>query len=104
MYYKILKDNKVIEVTCDLQYVWIPKGTNRLLICSQKNAQGIISLDGKTVWHLKGFYPFPTKDYETVEAIPITKEEYHQWKALNGRTPEEIIDEYTLSLIEGGLL
>ena len=104
MYYKILKDGKVIEVTDNLQYVWIPSGSHRLLICSQRDAQGIVSMDGKTVWHLKGFYPFPTENYETVEAIEITKEEYHQLKVLNGKTAEEIIDEYTLSLIEGGLL
>ena len=104
MYYKILKDDKIIEVTDSLQYVWIPNGSKKLLICSQKDAQGVVSADGKTVWHLRGFYDFPFGNYETVEAIAITKEEYHQWKALNGRTPEEIIDEYTLSLIEGGLL
>jgi hypothetical protein len=104
MYYKILKDNKIVSVIDNLSYVCLSPKSGRILLCNQDEAQGIVSSDGSTIWHLKGFYDFPFGDYEAVEAIAITKEEYHQWKALNGRTPEEIIDEYTLSLIEGGLL
>jgi len=34
----------------------------------------------------------------------IEEYEYKQLRALNMKTPEEIIDEYTLLLIEGGVL
>ena len=104
MYYKILKNNKVISVMEGLHYVRLSPKSGKILLCGQSEAQGVISPTDGTVWHLNGFYPFPHDKYETVDIVEITKEEYHQWKALNGRTAEEIIDEYTLSLIEGGLL
>lgn len=104
MYYKIIKNNKIVDITDHLSYVRLSPKSGRVLLCPQAEAQGIVSSDGKNIWHLNGFYDFPNDEYETVSAVKITKEEYHRLKALNGRTPEEIIDEYTLSLIEGGLL
>jgi hypothetical protein len=104
MFYKIIKDNKVIDVIDSLTYVKISPKSGKLLICGRAEASGLVSSNGREVWHLKGFYPFPKEGYETVEIFKIDKEEYHQLKMLNGKTPEEIIDEYTLMLIEGGLL
>lgn len=104
MYYKIVKNNQVVDVVDQLTYVRLSPKSGKILLCPQAEAQGIVSSDRKEVWHLNGFYNFPNNDYETVSAIRITKEEYNRLKVLNGKTPEEIIDEYTLSLIEGGLL
>lgn len=104
MYYKIIKNNKIVDITDCLSYVRLSPKSGRVLLCPQAEAQGIVSSDGNSIWHLEGFYDFPSGEYETVFAIKITKEEYHRLKALNGRTPEEIIDEYTLALIEGGLI
>lgn len=104
MYYKVIKDSKVIDVLSVLIYVKYSLTLKRIILANIDNAQGILSSDEKQVWHLRGLYDIPVEGYDTVEIAEITKEEYHQWKALNGRTPEEIIDEYTLSLIEGGLL
>lgn len=104
MFYKVIKNNKVIDVTDSLTYVRISPKSGKILICTKAEASGIASSDRKTVWHLKGFYPFPSGDYETVEIETISKEEYRQLKMLCGKTPEEIIDEYTLMLIEEGLL
>lgn len=42
--------------------------------------------------------------YDTVQLIPIDTYEYQKLKALNGKTAEEIIDAYTLTLLEGGVL
>jgi hypothetical protein len=53
---------------------------------------------------VRGFHPLTRPGYETVDVYEIEEKEYHQLKALNGLTPEEIIDEYTLYLIEEGLL
>jgi hypothetical protein len=39
-----------------------------------------------------------------MELVEIDELEYKQLKALNGKTPEEIIDEYTLLLIEEGII
>lgn len=73
-------------------------------LANLSNAQGIMSSDERRFWHLRGLYRIPIEGYDTVDLVEISSEEYHQLKALNGKTPEEIIDEYTLALIEGGLL
>lgn len=104
MYYKLIKDNKVIDVIEKLVYIKLSPKSGKILLCPQSEAQGILSSDGKNIWHLQGFYDFPTDEYETASAIKISKEEYSQLKMLNGKTPQEIIDEYTLLLIEGGLI
>lgn len=104
MYYKLIKDNKVIDVIEKFVYIKLSPKSGKILLCPQSEAQGILSSDGNNIWHLQGFYDFPTDEYETVSAIKISKEEYSQLKMLNGKTPQEIIDEYTLLLIEGGFI
>lgn len=56
------------------------------------------------IWHVEGYYNLPSPNYDTVVLEPIDKYEYDQIKALGGTTPEAIIDAYTLTLIQGGLL
>ena len=104
MYYKIIKDSKVIDVLDELRFIKYNTISHRIVFSHVENAEGILSSDRRTAWHLRGLRALPVPGYDTVDAIEITKEEYHRLKALNGRTPEEIIDEYTLSLIEEGLL
>ena len=104
MYYKIIKDNKIVDLMERLLYIKMSSKSGKILLSTQGEAQGIMSSDGTTAWHLKGFYEFPQGEYETVSAVPISELEYLQLKALNGKTPEEIIDAYTLLLIEEGLL
>lgn len=104
MCYKIIKDSKVVDVLDELRFVQYNTISHRIVFSHVETAEGILSSDRKTVWHLRGLRALPVPGYDTVDAVEITKEEYHHLKALNGRTPEEIIDEYTLSLIEGGLL
>ena len=74
--------------------------------CDESSAQGIISSDEKYIWHLKHLYNFPIEagERDTVKLEAIDEYEYKQLKSLNMKTPEEIIDEYTLLLIEGGIL
>lgn len=43
-------------------------------------------------------------DYDTVELIEIDEYEYKQLKMLTLRDPNQIIDEFVLSLVEGGIL
>jgi hypothetical protein len=104
MYYKILQNEKVIDVISSPKYVRLSPKSNRILLCPKQTASGIVSEDGREVWQLKDFYPFPSGTYETVEMVKISEKEYHQFKALSGKTPEEIIDEYTLMIIEEGVL
>ena len=104
MYYKVLKDNRVIDVLDKLTYLkWQPK--NKIMLLSDLNeAQAILSSDGNTIWHVEGFYDLPVDGYETVKIIEIDEFEYKQLKMLNGKTPEEIIDAFLLTLIENNII
>lgn len=104
MYYKVIKNNKVIDVLDKLIYLkWQPK--HKIMVLSDINeAQAILSSDNETIWHERTLYRIPVDGYETVEIFPIEEFEYKQLKALNGRTPEQIIDEYNLLLLEMGVI
>lgn len=104
MYYKVLKDSKVIDVLDHLVYVKYQKKNDIMIACEQHEAQAIISSDGEYVWHVIGMYRIPVDGYDTVELIEIDQYEYKQLKMLNMKSPEEIIDAYTLLLINGGVL
>ena len=104
MYYKVLKNGRVIDVLNHLTFVKYQKKHNVMLLCDQSEAQAIVSSDGSYIWHVNWLYKVPVDGYDTVELVEIDEYEYHQLKVLNGKTPQEIIDEYTLSLLEGGIL
>lgn len=99
MYFKVIKDNKVIDVLDRLTYLkWQPK--NKIMLLSDESeAQAILGSNGNTVWHVEGFYDLPVSGYETVEILPIEKFEYEQLRMLNLKTPEEIIDAFLFDLI-----
>ena len=105
MYYKVVKDNKVIDVLNCITYLkWQPK--NKIMLLSDINeAQAILSSDGNTVWHEKSLYELPVDVcYDTVELVEIDEYEYKQLKVLNMKTPEDIIDEYNMLLLEMGVI
>ena len=104
MYYKVLKNNKVIDVLDRLVFVKYQQKHGIMLLCDQSEAQAIVSSDGSYVWHVNWLYKIPVDGYDTVELVEIDAYEYDQLKVLNLKTPEEIVDEYTLQLIEGGIL
>ena len=104
MYYKVLKNGKVIDVLDHLSFAKYQDKHRIMITCSQEEAQAIISSDGEYIWHVEGLYGIPVDGYDTVNLEEIDEYEYKQLKALNMKTPEEIIDEYTLLLIEGGIL
>ena len=104
MFYKVIKDNKVIDVLDHLTYLkWQPK--NKIMLLSDINeAQAILSSDGNTVWHVEGLYDLPVNGYDTVSVIAIDEYEYKQLRVLNMKSPESIIDEYNLLLLEMGVI
>lgn len=104
MYYKVIKNNKVIDVLDKLVYLkWQPK--HKIMVLSDENeAQAILSSDNETIWHEKTLYKIPVDGYETVSLVPIDIYEYKTLKALNGKTPEAIIDEFVLSLFADNIL
>ena len=104
MYYKVLKNGRAIDALDRLQFVKYQPKHGIMVNCIEDDAQGIISINGKYIWHVDGYYYIPVDGYDTVELQEIDKYEYDQIKALGGTSPEAIIDAYTLTLIEGGLL
>jgi hypothetical protein len=104
MYYKVLKDNKVIDVLGHLSFVKYQEKHGIMVSCTQEEAQAILSSGGEYIWHVHGLYNLPVDGYDTVEIQEINQYEYNQLKILNGKTIEEVIDAYTKSLIDGGVL
>lgn len=104
MYYKVMKNNKVIDVLDSLIYLkWQPK--HKIMVLSDINeAQAILSSDKNTIWHEKTLYNIPVSGYDEVEVEEIDEYEYKQLKMLNGQTPEEIIDSFLLELISKGVI
>ena len=104
MYYKVLKNNRVIDVLDTLFYLkWEPQ--HQIMVLTDENvAQAILSSDKNTIWHERTLYNVPVDGFETVDIVDVDKFEYEQLKMLNGKTPEEIIDAFMLSLLEGGVL
>lgn len=106
MFYKVIKNNKVIDVLDHLTYLKWQEKNKIMLLSDEGEGQAILGSDGNTIWHVEGFYDLPVEagNYETVKLISIEQFEYKQLKMLNGKTPEEIIDEYTMLLIEEGVI
>ena len=75
-----------------------------MLLSSEEEAQAILSSDGEHAWHTMFLDKIPVSGYDTVELIEIDKYEYDKLKCLNLKTPEAIIDEFVLSLLEDGVL
>ena len=104
MFYKVLKNNKVIDVLDRLTYLKYQPRNKIMLLSSEGEAQAILASNGNTIWHVEGFYDLPVSGYETVKLVKIDEFEFKQLKMLNGKTPEEIIDAFVASLIEDNLL
>ena len=104
MYYKVMKNNKVIDVLDNLIYLkWQPK--HKIMVLSDENeAQAILSSDKNTIWHEKTLYNVPVDGYDTVKLVEIDEYEYKKLKTLNLSTPQEIIDSFLLELINSGVV
>lgn len=104
MFYKVLKNGKVIDVLDQLIYLKWNSKHSIMVLSSEDDAQAILSSDKQTIWHERTFYNLPVSGYDTVDLVEIDEYEYRQLKILNGKTPEEIIDAYTLMLVSNGII
>lgn len=101
-FWKVIKDGKVVDVLDSLVYLkWEPKHKT-MVLSSEDEAQAILSSDKDTIWHEKTLYRIPMEAgvYDVVILSEIDWHEYKQLKMLNLSTPEQIIDEYNLMLLE----
>lgn len=104
MFYKVMYEDRVIDVMDRLVFLRYQPKHKIMLICDESNAQAIMSSDGSKVWHEESLYKVPVSGFDTVRIVEIDKYEYDRLSALNLKTPQEIIDVYTLSLIEEGVI
>lgn len=106
MYYKVVKDNKVIDVLDHLKYFKWQSKNKIMLLTDVNDAQVFLSSDDKTFWHTETLYKIPddAPKFDTVELIAIDEYEYKQLKVLNMKTPEQIIDEFVCSLLENNII
>lgn len=105
MAFKVLFNGNQIDAIKDKIYVKYQKKHDTLLLCPVEEAEGILSGDGNSAYHtFECPNRFKTDKFKTVQLEEITDTEYRRLQALNGMTPEQIIDAYTLSLIEEGIL
>ena len=79
MYYKVIKNNEVIDILRNINYIKYQEKHKILLLCDIKEAQAILSSDGKCGWHIEGLYNFPLDD-TAGEIGEITKTEYEKLK------------------------
>lgn len=103
MFYKVIKNNRVIDVLDKLVYVKWQEKHKIMVLCNEDEAQGIISSDGNKIWHEASLYRFPIRGYDEVKLEEIDEYEYEQLKALNFKTPEEIFDAAIMMLLERGV-
>lgn len=99
MYYKVLKDNNVIDVLDQLIFVKYQPKHSRMVLCGENEAQGVLSSDKNKIWHEASLYKIPVPGYETVKVEPIDEFEYRKLKVFNGKTPQEIIDNFMVQEI-----
>lgn len=103
MYYKLLKNGTVVDILDQLIYLKYNDRLNMMINSDVNSANAILSSDKNHYWHLIGL-PRAGVEMDTVEIVEISAQEYDRLKALNLKTPEEIIDAYTLTLLNGGIL
>lgn len=104
MFYKVIKDEKIIDVLNKLVFLKYEPRHKIMVLCSESEAQAILSSDQDYIWHEETMYKVPVDGYDTVSLVEIDEYEYRRLKMLNGKTAEEIIDAYTLTLIEEGVI
>lgn len=105
MYYKVIKNNKVIDVLDQLIYLKYQPKHKIMVLSSEDEAQAILGSDKNTIWHERTLYNIPVEnDYDVVDIQEIDQYEYKKLKTLNLSTPEEIIDSFVMSLLEDNII
>ena len=79
MYYKVIKNNEVVDILRNINYIKYQEKHKILILCDIKEAQAVLSSDGKCGWHIEGLYNF-TLDNTEYEIVEITEFEYEKLK------------------------
>lgn len=79
MYYKVIKNNEVVDILRNINYIKYQEKHKILILCDIKEAQAVLSSDGKCGWHIEELYNFPLDNTE-YEIVEITEFEYEKLK------------------------
>lgn len=104
MYYKVLYNKKIIDVLDKLQFCRYQLKHKILVLCAEKDAQGILSSTGETCYHTSGQLPIESDEFKTVTLEEIDEQEYKRLKLYNFSTPEEMAERIILELMERGVM
>lgn len=78
MYTKIIHNNQIIDVMDNVRYVKCLPRTQKVLAVDKNQANGLVSSDGSTIYHIYGT-PHTFKDKKiSVTVEEITEEEYNE--------------------------
>lgn len=106
-YYKVIKDEKVIDVLNkdEIHYLKYSKKHGRMFnAVGIHEAQAIFSSTREHIWHVNYLHEIPVEGYDTVKLEEIDVYEYNKLKFELATSIEEILDSYTMLLIERGVL
>lgn len=104
MYYKVLKNNNVIDVLDRLVFLKYQPKHQIMLLCGRKDAQAIKSSDGTQIWHVNGFSKLPVDGYSNVDIVEIDETEYKNLKIFQVDDPHELIDNFVLMLLQNNII
>lgn len=74
--YKILHNNQIIDVMEDVRYVKCLPKSQKLIAVDKAQANGIVSSNGDTIYHILGTKNTFNTEKLSVQIIKINKEEY----------------------------
>ena len=107
LYIKVIKDDVVTAVEAHPTPVYVYKQSNGVLVrCTERKAQGILSLDGSTIYQLYDKEPLPNAP---ILAMVITTTEYltlvdtlvqEDPEDIAPATPEDVTPEEVLTRAE----
>ena len=79
MYFKVMKDKEIIDLLDHISYVKYQEKHDQILLCDMKEAEAILSSNGKYGWHIEGLYHFQPDNY-VYRIEQITKFNYDRLK------------------------
>lgn len=76
--YKILHNNQIIDVMEDVRYVKCLPKSQKLIAVDKAQANGIVSSDGDTIYHILGTKNTFNTEKLSVQIMEITEKEYEE--------------------------
>ena len=67
MFYKVIFNDRVIDVLDRLVYLKYQPKHNMMVLCNESEAQAVLSSEKEDIWHVDGWYNIPVDGYDVVE-------------------------------------